>query len=926
MCWWRFPRPKAGVEQVGYRRMSLDEQNGRTDLAAIRAELDADPRLDWLLRQKVTVPGPVPDYLDRPWLVERAMPTRNRVTAIVAPGGFGKTILLAECCRRLIESGIVTAWLSIDGDDGVDVLDAYLVFALRYAGLDVQYEPSDEPAPGREEYGRVGLLLRVLETREEPFVLVLDDLQRLSDSRSVALVEFLVRRGPPNLHLALACRGLPEALYIGGAILSGTSLALTVGDLRFTPSEITEFLGKHLSRRKLAKVRRDSAGWPMALRIYRNRANVASAQDESEMRDIVGNWVESLFWEGVDYADRELLLDAGLFEWMDEDLLAEVLDSRDAMRRIESMDELAGLLIPVRDGARDCWRLHPLIGEHCARQRQRHARQRYRELHGRIAVALARRGETLSALRHAAESADARLAGEILEDAGAVRLWIRYGLAAFQGAVGRLDVAVLSSTPRLRLVRCVWLLFADRLAEAREAYRAVATPGPEPATADGVHDPLWVDKRLVQGHLVFYGGESIGSEGARALMRDFRKIAASAQTERAVRGYAEHALCIAHNALGEFDAAEEWAARALVRLGRNPYSRMLVGFQLGQADMARGRVEAAAKRYEHAMRISRTHFVEEPISISIANVLLRELELERCRRPSAPVPTAVPAALTGNATPFLSYAAASGAAVGRALCEGDGSALAVLEDLLEYVHGAGLPALARYLTAMRVSILAAEDLADEAQRSWRDAGLPGEAEQCLDRKTQTWREMEAVSCARLRLSIAQERFEEARVFCKALRESSAACGLRRTLMRALMLGVVLEERAGEPDRQRRHLEEFLELFAETDYAWSAVCERRVCLPAVERFLEDTASSPLREPAQALLERMRTAYADPEPELIGRERQILSRLETMSDREIAMELGLTIHGVRYHLRNLFTKLGVGNRKEAARRARANGLLT
>ena len=896
---------------------------GRDARAAVRGNLDADPRLSWLLRQKVAVPDRTPEYMDRPRLVERAMPTRNRVTAIVAPGGFGKTTLLAECCRRLVERGIVTAWLSIDGDEGVDVLDSYLAFAFRYAGLAVQDVPVDEPRSGNENYSRVTRLLRTLEARDGEFVLALDDLQRLSDPRSVALLEFLVRRGPPNLHLAVACRHLPAALDIGGAVLSGTASALTVSDLRFTGSEIAKFFGMRLSRRKLAALKEESAGWPMALRIHRNQAR-ATASEEREVRDIVENWVESRLWEGMDSDDRELLLDAGLLEWMDADLLADVLGTRDAMRRIESMDALAGLLNPVRGGGRDSWQLHPLIREHCARQRIRHSRQRHRELHRRIAVALAHRGETLPALRHAAESGDVELAGEMLENAGAVRLWIRYGLAAFQAAVSLLDETVILSSPRLRLARCASLLFSDRLPEARRAYHSIPEPGPGPACGGGADDPLWVDDRIVQGLLAFYGGESIGSERARALMADFRTIAASPTTDRLIRGYAEHGLCVAHNAMAEFDAAEERAERALASLGGNAFARMLVGFQIGQAAMAQGRVEPARNAYANALRLSKARFLDDPASIAIASVLLSELELERHRHPPDPQPPAVPAALTRNGTPFPAYAAASGVAVGRALCSGDASASVVLERMLDFVHGAGLPALARYLSAMRVSLLAAKGLAGEAERFWREAGLPEDAAQCLDRKTQTWREMEALSCARLRLSIAQERFDEGRTFADALRASTAAGGLRRTLMRGLVLAVVLEDRAGDPDRQRRYLEEFLALFAETDYAWSAVCERRVCLPVVERFLDDAGDSPLREPAEALLGAMLSADADPTLELSEREREILSRLDSKSDKAIASELDLTTNGVRYHLRKLFSRLGATSRGEAVHRARELGL--
>ena len=48
--------------------------------------------------------------MDRAKLVERALPSRTRLTVPMAHG-FGKTTLLAECCRPLPERGIVTAWI-----------------------------------------------------------------------------------------------------------------------------------------------------------------------------------------------------------------------------------------------------------------------------------------------------------------------------------------------------------------------------------------------------------------------------------------------------------------------------------------------------------------------------------------------------------------------------------------------------------------------------------------------------------------------------------------------------------------------------------------------------------------------------------------------------------------------------------------------
>ena len=57
----------------------------------------------------------------------------------------------------------------------------------------------------------------------------------------------------------------------------------------------------------------------------------------------------------------------------------------------------------------------------------------------------------------------------------------------------------------------------------------------------------------------------------------------------------------------------------------------------------------------------------------------------------------------------------------------------------------------------------------------------------------------------------------------------------------------------------------------------------------------------------------------------RERQILALLPGRRVKQVATELGLSVHGVRYHLRNLFAKLGVSNRHELLRRAKEEGAI-
>ena len=50
-------------------------------------------------------------------------------------------------------------------------------------------------------------------------------------------------------------------------------------------------------------------------------------------------------------------------------------------------------------------------------------------------------------------------------------------------------------------------------------------------------------------------------------------------------------------------------------------------------------------------------------------------------------------------------------------------------------------------------------------------------------------------------------------------------------------------------------------------------------------------------------------------LSEREQDALRRLAGHRDKEIAAEIGLSVHGVRYHLRKVFAKLGVAKRTKA-----------
>ena len=108
-----------------------------------------------------------------------------------------------------------------------------------------------------------------------------------------------------------------------------------------------------------------------------------------------------------------------------------------------------------------------------------------------------------------------------------------------------------------------------------------------------------------------------------------------------------------------------------------------------------------------------------------------------------------------------------------------------LQEMLEHSHRSDLPSASRYLSAMRAGTLAAVGRYEEAERTWRLSGLPDNDADCLDLEGQTWREMEAIAEARLRILRARKEFDAARAFSSALVQTVEQRGLRRTRMRCL---------------------------------------------------------------------------------------------------------------------------------------------
>ena len=312
----------------------------------------------------------------------------------------------------------------------------------------------------------------------------------------------------------------------------------------------------------------------------------------------------------------------------------------------------------------------------------------------------------------------------------------------------------------------------------------------------------------------------------------------------------------------------------------------------------------------------------------VGDALLRELQFERNR---LTLPIAAGMGLHDNYTqPGNTFATqASECAI---ICEvtqyttGIDGVLSVLIKMTEYARQKKRQTLVRYLAALRVDLLATAGRTDEASRAWRAEALPSDDADCLDMKSsQDWREVEMIACARLRLYTVCEEFEAGRRFTGQLLRVTETHRLMRTAMRVYAILMALEWRAGDQDAACAHLEIFLRHYARADYARPILREGDVSRQALQRLLESQPHGPAAKAAGDLLKMLSANETKNVAGFNDREMSVLKMLPYMRDKQIASELSISREGVRYYLRQIYTKLNVHNRSEAVQLAQSIGLI-
>jgi LuxR family maltose regulon positive regulatory protein len=878
-----------------------------------------EDRLARLLDTKLQPPPLRDERVYRPHLYEHLADVESGVVLVAAPPGFGKSTFVVEWLRAQDRP---FAWYSLDRYDGdVGLFSEYVGKAVR--GLTGRGSGL-MPLPGErtpDVRTMIATLIEDLTEAPNGAALVLDDYHNIHGPEVHEAVNYLVDNLPDGLLLVIVTRTDPP-LPLARLRSHGRLADVRGRDLSFKEHEVAEYFrlssGVDLDADQTRIITQRSEGWVSALQLASLGIDPADpsrlAPSLSAGHPHIADYLVDEVLNRLPPELAQFLLNTSLFERFGRQLCFEVAGVVNAATVIKEIERRNAFIIPLGDDG-EWFRYHHLFAELLRSRLKRSDPERYGSMLNKAAAVCERRDLIDDAIDYALKAGNVGLAAEIIDrnmertigtgEVTRLRSWLRL----FPAAAG----------PEAHIVALGWAwcrIFEGNL-----------------GTANELMDQIEAD------HLDSFAQDPSGQLEVMRAMVAFQDGDPAATVSHAKKGLERlprssvHMECLAHLYIGRGLHAQAMREEARPHLERaasltghgNTLAAISALFWLGVTDMDQGNLVGAERSMLRAQEVgaaaSSPSGNPDPAvgiaDIGLAYIRLNQLDTEDAIRLGErgtrllERSTFVEMVFRG----FFVWAEALSVA-GRF-----DDSQTVSDEGIAWMHGRrmGGGPLETWLFMVQARNSSRQGRLDEAKRTLDRVRQRGLGSPNKDEFLGFYEAADATSYALRRSDV-----EESRRLMMALPDPR---GNMMFVLKRQVLTAALHELEGDTRAAVVSMEDAVELAAEGGWRYQFSHVGPVIRPVLKRMVGRTAHD---EFVRSIIDRLPTEtnltpvpIADP---LTDRELDVLAEIAAgYTNDEIADRLFISRGTVKRHASNIYLKLDVHHRAEAAAKARDLGLI-
>lgn len=493
---------------------------------------------------------------------------------------------------------------------------------------------------------------------------------------------------------------------------------------------------------------------------------------------------------------------------------------------------------------------------------------------------------------------------------GALRIWIVHGFAVLKGLLDNSAPEDVAGSVVLRMIKCIVHLKAGRIRDAQELFEALSADVP----ADHA---LARDLEIVRVTLLAYGC-SLERSGDLELLR---RLVADEADDPAMRTFMATLSLILHCQRARFDTAVSSLidARTHAKRAQSDYNLLFLPMHETSINLAQGKLKDAKTSLAEAARRRKRDFpndigAETVIAALSASIEFEAGQLTRARHSLRKSAHRMPEAEAWFDIYFAAYEAMIRL---NAIDHGIQSMIASVETEANLLRAQGLPRVADLIKAICLCVCGEAHLQGLPSMPEVDWNVPAIS------ATSSWQEHEVFSiAAAYRLYFEGQQREAAKLLEDAI-ALSAGRGLERSRLRYLLVACTFAIASGDEGRA-------IGLLRTAVAIGTASGMRRIfreiggvrLTPGLSSLREESGLTDLeRSFVDTLVNGLRDRPSVASGKLSVREIEVLRVLSGGgSDKQLARQLDLSEHGVRFHLKSIFKKLGVHDRLSAVAAAR------